>query len=176
MKARHGGHSKSTLQSELLAQEPGVVQLKDDGLLMFCRSRDCQLVSRSGDGGETWSPLLERSNISQPTASPASIERIPSTGDLLLVWNNGDRPASSQSSRSVVALSPPPSQKMREPLGSTSRISVPIRRGGTATQRSSLSDDHVLLAHCEYPGLNSLQVTRLPVSWLYKSLKAANGK
>ena len=29
--------------------------------------------------------------------------------------------------------------------------------------------DDVLLDHCEYHGLNSLQVTRLPVSWLYKS-------
>jgi len=27
----------------------------------------------------------------------------------------------------------------------------------------------VLLAHCEYPGLNSLQVTRLPISWLYSA-------
>lgn len=36
--------------------------------------------------------------------------------------------------------------------------------------------DHVLLAHCEYPGLNSLQVTRLPVSWLYESNKVTSGK
>jgi hypothetical protein len=34
-------------------------------------------------------------------------------------------------------------------------------------------DDHVLLAHCEYPGLNSLQVTRLPVSWFYESTQEA---
>jgi hypothetical protein len=83
--------STSTLESKLLAQEPGVVELKNDELLMFCRSSDCQLVSHSKDGGETWS-ALQRSNIAQPSASPASIERIPSTGDLLLVWNNGDDP------------------------------------------------------------------------------------
>jgi len=158
---------KGTLRSELLTQEPGVVQLKDDGLLMFCRSRDCQLVSRSHDGGETWS-ALKRSNISQPTASPASMERIPSTGDLLLVWNNGDDPLAA-----------------KQPVGRrpfTAAISTDegatwgnVRNLGTDPQgwycytAIEFVGDHVLLGHCEYPGLNSLQITRVPVDWLYKS-------
>lgn len=152
--------------SELLAQEPGVVELTDGGLLMFCRSRDCQLTSRSDDGGDTWS-TLERSNIAQPTASPASIERIPSTGDLLLVWNNGKDP--------LAEVKP----VGRRPL--TAAISKDdgatwqhIRNLGTDPDgwycytAIEFVGDHVLLAHCEYPGLNSLQVTRLPVRWLYE--------
>lgn len=158
--------SKSRLESELLAQEPGVVEQKDGGLLMFCRSRDCQLTSRSDDGGDTWS-TLERSNIAQPTASPASIERIPSTGDLLLVWNNGKDP--------LAEVKP----VGRRPL--TAAISKDdgatwqhIRNLGTDPDgwycytAIEFVGDHVLLAHCEYPGLNSLQVTRLPVRWLYE--------
>lgn len=159
--------SESSLQSELLAQEPGVVELKHDELLMFCRSHDCQLVSRSGDGGETWSEL-EKSSILQPTVSPASIERIPATGDLLLVWNNGDDALAA-----------------KEPVGRRPFSAAISKDEGTSWQHvRNLGTDpqgwycytaiefvgnHVLLAHCEYPGLNSLQITRLPVDWLYQS-------
>jgi hypothetical protein len=159
--------SKSTLQSELLAQEPGIVQLKDDSLMMFSRSRDCQLVSHSKDEGETWT-ALQRSSIAQPTASPASIERISSTGHLLLVWNNGDDP---------LATAKPVG---RRPF--TAAISkdegatwTHVQNLGTDPQgwycytAIEIVDDHVLLAHCEYPGLNSLQVTRLPIAWLYET-------
>ena len=45
-----------------------------------------QYFSFSEDQGESWSPL-EPGNIRSPL-SPASIERIPKTGDLLLLWNN----------------------------------------------------------------------------------------
>jgi hypothetical protein len=159
--------SKSTLQSELLAQEPGVVQLKDDSLLMFSRSRDCQLVSHSKDEGETWT-ALQRSNIAQPTASPASIERIPSTGHLLLVWNNGDDP--------LAAAKPvgrrPFTAAISKDEGATW---THVQNLGTDPQgwycytAIEIVDDHVLLAHCEYPGLNSLQVTRVPIAWLYEA-------
>lgn len=159
--------SKSTLQSELLAQEPGVVQLKDDSLLMYSRSRDCQLVSHSKDEGETWT-ALQRSNIAQPTASPASIERIPSTGHLLLVWNNGDDP--------LAAAKPvgrrPFTAAISKDEGATW---THVQNLGTDPQgwycytAIEIVDDHVLLAHCEHPGLHSLQVTRVPIAWLYEA-------
>jgi len=159
--------STSTLQTELLAQEPGVVQLRDGDLLMFCRSRDCQLVSRSEDEGETWSPL-KRSNIPQPTASPASIERIPSTGHLLLVWNNGADP--------LAAAKPigrrPFSAAISQDEGATWEHIQNIGsdpQGWYCYTAIEFVGDHVLLAHCEYPGLNSLQITRMPIKWLYES-------
>lgn len=159
--------SSSTLKSELLTQEPGVVELTDGDLLMFCRSRDCQLVSRSEDGGDTWSSL-KRSHIAQPTASPASIERIPGTGHLLMAWNNGNDP--------LAAAKPvgrrPFSVAISKDEGATWEH---IQNIGTDPQgwycytAIEFVDDHVLLAHCEYPGLNSLQITRVPVGWLYES-------
>lgn len=79
--------------TNVLHQEPGVVQLKNESILMIIRSNaNVQYKSYSKDGGETWTPS-ERSNIYSPI-SPASIASIPSTGDLLLVWNNnnGDNP------------------------------------------------------------------------------------
>lgn len=159
--------STSRLKSELLAQEPGVVEMTDETLLMFCRSRDCQLVSRSDDGGDTWSPL-ESSEIAQPTASPASIERIPNTGHLLLVWNNGNDP--------LAAVKPVGRRPFSVAISKDEAATWEhIQNIGTDPQgwycysAIEFIDDHVLFAHCEYPGLNSLQITRVPVSWLYES-------
>lgn len=86
--------SKSVLESPRPTrsglQEPGVVELKNGDLLMFCRtSMGSQYYCRSRDGGETWS-APEPSELASPV-SPASIERIPSTGDLLAVWNDHTR-------------------------------------------------------------------------------------
>ena len=68
-------------------QEPGVVELKDGRLMMFARTREgMQYVSYSSDAGDTWSEL-KPSNMKGP-CGPASIERIPGSGELLLVWNN----------------------------------------------------------------------------------------
>jgi hypothetical protein len=68
-------------------QEPGVIELKDGRLLMLCRTDlGCQLRSFSTDGGDTWSPV-ERSDLLSPV-SPATLARIPTTGDLAVLWND----------------------------------------------------------------------------------------
>ena len=68
-------------------QEPGVVELKDGRLMMYMRTNTgSQYISYSQDGGETWSKA-QPSNLASPL-SPASIERIAWTGDLLCVWND----------------------------------------------------------------------------------------
>ena len=73
--------------SDIITQEPGVVELIDGTIMMFIRaSGGVQQLSYSKDMGETWSHI-KPSEIKSPVA-PASITRIPATGDLLLVWNN----------------------------------------------------------------------------------------
>jgi hypothetical protein len=68
-------------------QEPGIVELKDGRLLMFIRTQlGSQYLSWSEDHGNTWSPA-RASEILSPL-SPASVKRIPTTGDLLMVWND----------------------------------------------------------------------------------------
>lgn len=86
--------SKTTLENPTPSpaglQEPGVVELKDGRLLMFIRTAmGAQYYSYSSDAGDTWSPV-EASTLASPL-SPASIERIPKTGDLLAVWNDHAR-------------------------------------------------------------------------------------
>lgn len=73
----------------IITQEPGVVELKNGQVMMFIRaSGGVQYQSYSKDHGINWSTAIP-GHINSPL-SPASIKRIPSTGDLLLVWNNND--------------------------------------------------------------------------------------
>jgi hypothetical protein len=151
-------------------QEPGVIELKDGRLMMFCRTTaGCQHISFSADGGDTWSPLAP-SNIAAP-CSPASIKRIPKTGDLLLVWNNHQDVDAQHKGK-------------RTPL----TVAVSRNEGRTWEKVKNLEDDpdgwycytaiafagdDVLLGHCSgstklVPHLAFTQVTRFPLDWLDK--------
>ena len=71
----------------IITQEPGLIELKNNDIMMYLRTMSgVQYISYSKDRGEIWSDV-ERSKIQSP-CSPASITRIPSTEDLLLVWND----------------------------------------------------------------------------------------
>ncbi|MCA9231309.1 MAG: exo-alpha-sialidase [Planctomycetales bacterium] len=153
----------------LVAQEPGVVELEDKRLLMFVRSdAGSQLQSYSDDAGVTWS-ALKPSNIISPV-SPATIERIPKTHDLLIVWNNH-------------AHVDPIYEGKRTPFN----IALSYDDGKTWRRVKTLADDphgwycytamefvgdFVLLGHCagdrREGGLNTSQITRFRVNWLYK--------
>jgi Neuraminidase (sialidase) len=79
---------------EVVFQEPGVVELTNGDIMMIIRAgAGVQYKSYSKDKGQTWSPGTA-TGIKSPL-SPATIQRIPSTGDLLLAWNNngGEDPA-----------------------------------------------------------------------------------
>ncbi len=73
------------------AMEPAVVERKDGSLLMILRTQFGHIYrAESSDGGETWANVGPTPLLSPD--SPASIARIPSSGDLLVVWNdNYDR-------------------------------------------------------------------------------------
>jgi sialidase-1 len=69
------------------AMEPEVLELADGRLLMHIRTQLGHIaVSESADGGETWGEA-KTWGVRGPE-SPATLRRIPSTGDLLLVWND----------------------------------------------------------------------------------------
>lgn len=68
-------------------QEPGVVELADGSIFCFARTdMGYQYGFWSHDHGETWSMPCPSSLVSP--VSPASIERIPGTDDLLAVYND----------------------------------------------------------------------------------------
>ncbi len=149
-------------------QEPGVVELKDGRLLMFCRTpHGSQYVSYSDDNGDTWSPF-KPSNIISPV-SPATIERIPNTGDLLLIWNNHDGVDAKYKGKRTpfnVAIS-------RDEGKSWERIQTleDDPNGWYCYTALTFVGDHVLLGHCagdrRKGGLNTTQITRFSLDWLY---------
>ncbi len=149
-------------------QEPGVVELRDGGLLMFIRTdAGTQYFSRSKDAGDTWTEA-EPGSLRSPL-SPASIERIPATGDLLAVWNDHYDPKSKTSGN-------------RTPLN----VAISKDEGKTWIHRKTIEDDpdgwycytaidfvgnRVLLGHCSGgPGrgrLSTTQITSFDVAFLY---------
>ncbi|GAA4444487.1 hypothetical protein GCM10023091_34700 [Ravibacter arvi] len=83
---------------DVIAQEPGVVALKNGNILMFIRSdAGVQYYATSSDKGESWQQV-EKSTIVSPL-SPASIARIPGSNKLLLVWNNNDQKEASRKNK-----------------------------------------------------------------------------
>ncbi len=69
------------------AMEPEVVELNDGRVLMIVRTQLGYIgKSYSTDQGDTWSKMKSL-GVKAPEA-PATLRRIPSTGDLLLIWNN----------------------------------------------------------------------------------------
>lgn len=148
-------------------QEPGVIELMNGRIMMFCRTDEgVQYISYSKNKGESWT-TIKPGNIISPR-SPASIERIPETGDLLLVWNNN--------------LLTPEDQK-RTPFN----LAISKDEGKTWSNIKAVEsdpdgwycytaidfiDDFVLLGHCAgnrklYNGLETTQITRLSLNWIY---------
>ena len=163
----HSWHSGKEVPDpgEVIMQEPGVVELRNGNILMFIRTHSgFQYLSYSKDKGETWS-TAERSNIKSPL-SPASITRIPATGDLLMLWNNNW------------------ADQKRTPLN----IAVSTDEGKTWSHIKTLEDDpdkmycytaihftgdHILLGYCaagqsKWGMLSETDIRRLNVGGIYK--------
>lgn len=172
--------STDSLQNptNFMTQEPGVIELKDGTIMMFVRSNaGRQLISHSSDRGESWTPLA-LSNIISPL-SPASIKRIPSTGDLLLIWNHNDG-----SDPRIAGKRTPFNAAISRNEGKTWENiktladDIDTRYCYTAI---SFSNNHVLLGHVA--GLYSdgtrnaiTKVTRIALNWLYNESSGSNEK
>lgn len=166
---RRGSHEWKTFTEggrRVVTQEPGVVELKDGRLMMFIRSdAGCQLVSYSSDGGDTWTKS-EKTSLLSPV-SPASIKRIPQTGDLLVVWNDHAQMPAHLRGRRL-----PQSVAISRDEGATWELVKALEYtldGGhfCYTAIHFTADDSVLLGYCALRGLGHSRIVKIPVSWLY---------
>lgn len=152
--------------------EPGVVSVTTNRILMTIRTvLGCQYFSESNDSGETWA-TPRSSEILSPEA-PATLARIPSSNDLLLIWNDHDG-----QSEAFRRQRPP----VRTPLAAA--IS---RDGGTTWTKHTLIEtkpghgycytavafagDRVLLGYCAHPspyGLETTQISSFSLKELYR--------
>jgi len=149
-------------------QEPGVIELKDGRLMMLCRTNlGCQYRSYSSDGGLTWT-AAEATDIKSP-CSPATFERIPQTGDILMVWNDhaADPALGEKRTPLTVAVS--------RDEGQTWEHAKPIETDPTGWYCYTALEfvgDRVLLAYCAtdstLPALSRTTITYFPVDWVYK--------
>ncbi len=74
-------------ERKLTLQEPGVVELADGRVMMYIRTaHEAQYACYSSDGGISWT-APQPTELKSPL-SPATIERIPGTDELLAVWND----------------------------------------------------------------------------------------
>ena len=155
-------------------QEPGLIELKDSKLLLFCRTESgVQYISYSSDQGESWS-TLKPSNIKSPL-SPAAIERIPQTGDLILVWNNNYKPIHDGGNRTPYNLA------ISKDEGETWEKIKPIAsdpNGWYCYTAIEFVGDNVLLGHCagdrtKNIGLATTHITRLNLDWIYSDATPA---
>jgi len=159
----------------VMTQEPGVVELKDGRLMMFCRTDGgSQFVSFSRDGGDTWSALRASSIISP--RSPASIERIPSTGDLLLAWNDH-----SKITPELRGHRTPFTVAISRDDGKTWSAAKTLQddpHGWYCYTAMAFIDDRVLLGHSagdrRKGHLGTVQITTFTVKWLYKPTSQDN--
>jgi sialidase-1 len=146
-------------------QEPGVVEFEDGSLLMLIRTSAGVLYeSRSTDGGDTWSPAAP-TDLKSPV-SPATVERIPATNTLLLLWNNhADAPESIQGKRTPLTAA------LSDDGGRTWHSVRDLEddpHGWYCYTAMEFVDDHVLLGYCagdrrENNGLALTKIVRLPL-------------
>ena len=156
------------------AQEPGVVERQDGSLLMWVRSdQGTQYQSSSSDGGCTWSSLQPLA-LSSPL-SPASIERIPATGDLVAVWNDHSHQDVPSSVRTPLSLA------ISKDDGETWSGSIPIAADPTGWYCYTAidwADDSLLLAYVagrqgQGRELTASVITQLPLAEIYSQLSIA---
>ncbi len=162
--------SKDTFQGfapdgkRITVQEPGVIELKDGRLMMYLRTNaGSQYVCYSSDGGETWSKAGP-STLASPL-SPATIKRVPCTGDLVCVWNDhsGAHPyPAGRRTPLCLALS-----KDEGKTWSRSEVLEGNPDGWYCYTALTFLEDRMLLAYCAgdkiVGGLNRLKVCSVPV-------------
>lgn len=148
------------------AMEPEVLELAGDRLLMIIRTQFGYIAtSISEDGGETWG---QPSQLSVPAPeAPATIRRIPSTGDLLLVWNNVAPPAGGRGKRTPLTAA----ISSDEGLTWKHVRNLDTAAGETYAYTSVLFHrDRALLSYYvadDRTGRISSRFRSLPVAWFY---------
>lgn len=153
----------------IMLQEPGVVVLKDERIMMFMRNNSgFQYISYSSDQGESWSPA-EPSSIKSPR-SPASIERLPTTGDLLMVWNNNGG-----EDEAIAGKRTPFNMGISKDEGKTwqgVRTLADDPDGWYCYTAIDFTGEYVLLGHCAgnskvKSGLAITHISRISLDWIY---------
>mgnify|MGYP002631341093 CR=1 FL=1 len=140
--------------------EPACIELKDGRVLMLMRTGlGGQYQSISEDGGKTWTNPTATTLLG--TAAPVSISRIPSTGDLLAIWNNN--PGASTRNPLTAAIS------KDEGLSWVQIRNIEEAPGDAwAYPAVTWVNEQALLTYFNYQGGLALYLQMLPAQWFYE--------
>jgi len=158
--------SPSTVGMDGTVQEPGVVELRNGDVLMIVRTTKGFIYeTRSHDGGLTWEPL--RPTVLTAPCAPATIKRIPQTGDLLIIYNNNGELSGPRAGRRT-PLTSAISRDEGETWENMKDIEPDLSRTYCYVSACFTGDD-VLLTYYEgvQSNLESLKIRRMPVRWFY---------
>ncbi len=151
-------------ERELVLQEPGLVELSDGTVLMYIRTgHGYQYFSESSDQGISWSKPMQ-SNLASPR-SPATIERLPDTNKLVIIWNDhsGQHPYAEEN-RTPLCLAIVDEDDRTTP---TSIVLEPDPNGWYCYTSMTFVEDRLILSYCagqgRKDGLNRLKVAELPL-------------
>jgi len=163
------------VHSDAGLQEPGVVELDDGSLSSYSRtSVGCQYGSNSSDDGETWTPPHPTEFVGP--CAPLSVKRIPTTGDLLAVWNDTsgrfDVPPAATESWGRTPLVSAISSDDGWSWGRHRLLEGDPERGFCYVAIHFVDGESVLLGYCaggKATGsvLNLLRMRRIDVGWFY---------
>jgi predicted neuraminidase len=143
--------------------EPACIELKDGRVMMLMRT-GCggQFKSISHDAGLTWSSA-EPTQLTG-SAAPVSISRVPTTGDLLAIWNHN--PGASKRNPLTAAIS--------KDEGETWELFRNLEEApddAWAYPAVTWIDDRALITYFNYKGGLSLQLRIVSASWFYGNRK-----
>ena len=163
--------SKVPNTTDIITQEPGVIEMKDGRIMMYIRANGgFQQLSYSSDRGVTWSHI-ESSKIPSPL-SPATIEKIQGTADWLMVWNNNDG-----SNREIKDRRTPITVAISKDQGKTWKHIKNIHEdpdGWYCYIAIHFTDQkNILLSYCagsrsKGTGLSLTEITLISKTWLYR--------
>ena len=143
------------------AQEPHVVELRDRRLMMLCRTYDGFVVrSYSDDRGLTWSTAesLHELKLSM-NSSALNLDRIPTTGDLVLLRCTGGERGKYRRTPLVSAISKDEGRSWVQ-----ERVIAGDPEDDYGYPSLTFLDDVALVSFHKRDGLH---VVRFPVDWFY---------
>ncbi|MEQ9407137.1 MAG: exo-alpha-sialidase [Fuerstiella sp.] len=149
------------------AMEPEVTELTDGRVMMLIRNQLGFVgKSYSTDQGDTWSEM-ESLGLQAPEA-PATLRRVPSTGDLVLIWNDTYVPGQGHGGKRT-----PLTAAVSSDDGQTWRRVGNLEDDAASTYSYTslvFSGERMLLSYWDSgvgEGTLSCRFRSLPVSWLY---------
>ncbi|MCP4639404.1 MAG: exo-alpha-sialidase [bacterium] len=144
--------------------EPSCIELKDGRVMMLMRTGlGSQFKSLSSDGGETWTEAVPTPLTG--TAAPVSISRVPTTGDLLAIWNmNITSTGANNTNRTPLTAA------ISKDEGETWTLHRNIEEGthdAWAYPAVTWLDNVAYTTYFTYTGGISLVFRRIPAAWFY---------